>query len=212
MWWYFQQPLQSHNIIVCGYLSYTAYIESKASSKIESSNERYLTNTTLISKQQDWTNTHNQPEIIDSITTLTDNVDEPLLRKIDSRSYHKCTPACPECYSFTSAKQLNKSNIQDPATFNPQNRKKSSNDVRLEGYINNTAIRRQRYMTSDLSDFDSFEPKYLQTSRSNNSLGINDVGRVSVGGEVLDIEYPEGAASVLGVWTLGLGLLGDSEL
>ena len=34
----------------------------------------------------------------------------------------------------------------------------------------------------------------------------------SSGAPVVGIDYPPGATSVMGVWTLGLGLLGDSEL
>ena len=36
-------------------------------------------------------------------------------------------------------------------------------------------------------------------------------GQPGENGEVGEGEFPQGAGSVLGVWTLGLGLLGDSE-
>ena len=57
------------------------------------------------------------------------------------------------------------------------------------------------------------QPTFEQNLRARSYIDISDldVKGVTVGGELVNIELPEGTSSVLGVWTLGLGLLGDSE-
>ena len=57
------------------------------------------------------------------------------------------------------------------------------------------------------------QPNFEQNLRARSYIDISDldVKGVTVGGEIVNIELPEGTSSVLGVWTLGLGLLGDSE-
>jgi hypothetical protein len=83
----------------------------------------------------------------------------------------------------------------------------------VERYTNTITIQNSYYKISRLSNDNKFQPEPFEPSISNNCLNMNelDVRGVSVGGEVVNIDYPEGASAVMGVWTLGLGLLGDSE-
>ena len=57
------------------------------------------------------------------------------------------------------------------------------------------------------------QQSFDQNLRTNSCISLSDldVKGVTVGGELVNIELPEGTSSVIGVWTLGLGLLGDSE-
>ena len=65
---------------------------------------------------------------------------------------------------------------------------------------------------ADGADF-QLQPTFDQNLRTNSCINLNDldVKGVTVDGELVNIELPEGTSSVIGVWTLGLGLLGDSE-
>lgn len=83
----------------------------------------------------------------------------------------------------------------------------------IESYTNTITIQNSYYKISQLSDDTNFQPEPFEPRLRTNCINMNelDVRGVTVGGEVVNIDYPEGASSVIGVWTLGLGLLGDSE-
>lgn len=56
----------------------------------------------------------------------------------------------------------------------------------------------------------TFVPEKMSPS-GNDVVATSAAAAAAAVGPVVGIDYPPGATSVVGVWTLGLGLLGDSE-
>ena len=132
----------------------------------------------------------------------------PKLQQIDFPFHDNCTSnSRPVCYPVYSEESTDHLYTQSLPTELCSNRNHAAR------YSNTITIQNSYYKLSRLSNDNLFQPEPFEPSLSNNCLDMNElnVRGVSVGGEVLNIDYPEGASSVIGVWTLGLGLLGDSE-
>ena len=132
----------------------------------------------------------------------------PKLQQTDFPFHDNCTsnsrPVCYPVYSKDSTDHLYTQSLPTELC-NDRNH--------VARYTNTITIQNGYYKVCRLSDDNIFQPEPYEPNLSNNCLDMNElnVRGVTVGGEVVNIEYPEGASSVVGVWTLGLGLLGDSE-
>ena len=117
---------------------------------------------------------------------------------------------------YKNALYLETSFDVNPPLSNTEDTGNYSETICLESYRNSIHFNPnycKDYGDNTEENHFKLQQSFEQNLRANSCMNIDelDVKGVTVDGEIINIELPEGASSVLGVWTLGLGLLGDSE-
>ena len=154
------------------------------------------------------TNKISQFNISEHSPSIKDILNKP--HQIDSSLIENCTSACTTVHHL----QISQS-TDDIRAFilKTQHSQICNNDISPYPTTNNLRVRRRSQQVSSLPEGVHYQHKPLESRLSNSCLDMKELQArgISVGGQVVGIEYPEGSSAVVGVWTLGLGLLGDSE-